>query len=158
MWHQFTTLTLNAGSLIVLNSNGMTHWLFYQPPEDYMGIVAEDFDRDGTFEVVAASFNGKLYIVQGVSIGRPPLPLPVSILEPAWDSVLHTREVTVMVSGDFDGDGIDDIASSNTQGHIYGVSGNDGDKLWEYPLESHILSLFGKSRQRISIVTDLMKL
>jgi len=130
-------LTSNNETMVVLNSKGMTYSGFYSEwITSFSGIAAEDFDQDGAFEVALATSNGQVYIVQEAPLGWNPPSSPVRILEPSWSSIAYESDITLMASGDINGDGIDDIISADYEGKISAFSGIDGEKLWNTSLPS----------------------
>jgi outer membrane protein assembly factor BamB len=129
------------GVLVVLDgSRGNVIWAFNTPTEVQLSLTASDFNLDGVADIAVGTDSGKVYVVHSVSLGVS-IPITINILPAAWDTALPIRHLIVMVSGDFNGDGIDDIASSDYECHIYTISGTNGSKLWEYTVDQNVTTM-----------------
>lgn len=134
-------LTSNNETLVVLDSKGMTIWGFHRDwITSFSGITTEDFDKNGAFEIALAT-NGQVYIIQEAPFERSPPSSLVRALETAWSRTAHETDVASMASGDFNGDGIDDIVSADYYGNICAFSGETGEKLWNASVPSTPLFL-----------------
>ena len=149
-------LTSNNETLVILDSKGMTRWGFHRDwITSFSGIVTADFDQDGAFEIALAVLDGQVCIVEEAQFDWSPPSSPVNILEPGWSRAAHESDVTLMASGDLNGDGIDDIVSANYNGTICAFSGKDGEELWNNS-SSTILLLLAAGRIQSSEALDVV--
>ncbi|MCA9595345.1 MAG: VCBS repeat-containing protein [Myxococcales bacterium] len=75
--------------------------------------VIEDLDGDGTFEIIQAAFDGKVYVFE--PDGKPRDGWPVQVHHSASSDEEYNRIMTTPTVADFNGDGVKDVVVGSNE-------------------------------------------
>jgi len=118
-------ITSLDNKVYAIKSNGTELWN-YSTTGYLRSVAIGDINGDGFEDVITGGNDGYVYALNG-SNGNPLTGWP------KWSGGTTTDSIYDIQIGDFDGDGIMDVASSTVgMGNVYAFRGYDGNQLWHH--------------------------